>query len=459
LKIAIQAERGEAELISSLLYPWSVSLDNPDKAEVTITYKKELPETKKTVVIPSDSSEFRDCAKKAKCSVTTRPGARIQTSRAASATLTMTPSVIYQYEQQAKPDSSNVLVTIPKESTAFLAVDVVHEYELILKRILNVRPSTTYRLLTSSPIPYTLAPTKLRNALTRDRQKAPQNLGCRDMLPLDAARLILAEALEAVSGKRLLQRTWNQKKYACILTHDVETQNGLQRTKQLKKLEERYDFPSAWYIPSEHYKLDPEMIKQLVSHGEIGAHDTKHDGKLVYLPKKKLVKRLIDARKTLSRLAGHPISGFRAPLLQHNATILRAVQDSGYEYDTSIPTWEPRHPCTMKPHGIGTSFPLVFDELTELPVTLPQDHQLISVLGLTPRQATAKWAEMRHLISGLGGLCTFLVHPDYQLANQESVVYEEVLSSLASDNEVWVTLPTEVVQVVRENRVNLGGAS
>jgi peptidoglycan/xylan/chitin deacetylase (PgdA/CDA1 family) len=257
---------------------------------------------------------------------------------------------------------------------------------------------------------------------------------------------MLVKALEEMCGQKLSKRAWKKKKYVCTVTHDIETKNGLQRARRLKKLEERYGVPSAWYIPSKHYILDAEMVRELANHGEIGAHDTKHDGKLVYLPKDRLIKRFVEAKKTLAEIAGQNVVGFRAPLLQHNLTIIQALTDAGYVYDTSIPTWEPNHPCTMKPHGIGTVFPFRLGGLVEVPVTLTQDHQLLTFFGMSPRQVAAEWWDMTHLIRSLGGLATFLVHPDYELGDSGSVVYEEILSNISTDNEAWIALPSEVAE-------------
>lgn len=261
---------------------------------------------------------------------------------------------------------------------------------------------------------------------------------------MDALRFALIGALERLVGKKIRRKKWNGRNYVCLVTHDVETKKGLQTACCLKKLEEKYNVPSAWYVPSRRYKLNHETIRTLANHGEVGAHDTTHDGKLAQLPQRRLVERLREAKRDLEIVAGQAINGFRAPLLQHNARIIEALEETGYMYDTSIPTWEPIHPYTLKPHGIGTIYPLRFEGLIEIPVTLPQDHQLLHVLDLAPREIGERWLEMAGVIKDLGGICTFLVHPDYQLAYPNSSVYEEILCTVASDNEAWITVPSNI---------------
>jgi hypothetical protein len=83
--------------------------------------------------------------------------------------------------------------------------------------------------------------------------------------------------------------------------------------------------------------------------------------------------------------------------------------------------------------------------LTEIPVTLPQDHQLLQVLDLAPDELVGKWLEMASVIKELGGVCMLLVHPDYKLGDLNSKVYEELLNTVASDNEAWVTVPSRMI--------------
>ena len=210
----------------------------------------------------------------------------------------------------------------------------------------------------------------------------------------------------------------------------------------MKKAEEKYSLSSAWYIPSSRYKLKNDIIRELSNNGEVGAHDTKHDGKLAHLSKEKLIERFSDAKRTLEAIVERSVDGFRAPVLQHNRLILQTLSEVGFIYDTSIPTWEPKHPLTMKPHGIGTVYPLTINGLTEIPLTLPQDHQLLEVVGLKPEEVLKTWATSVSLIRDLGGICMFLVHPDYAFGCEHASLYEELVKVIASDDEVAVALPS-----------------
>ena len=229
-----------------------------------------------------------------------------------------------------------------------------------------------------------------------------------------------------------------------VLTHDVETFNGLAGDWLLKKIEEKYDLSSVWYVPSSRYKLDDTLLRELADHGEVGSHDTKHDGKLYNLKKQSLVERLALSKNILTKITQNKIIGFRSPMLQYNQIILQSLVEAGYLYDTSIPTWEPKHPYTMKPHGIGTVYPLKINGLLEIPLTLTQDHQLIHVLGLKPKEVLKTWATMTSVIRAIGGLSVFLIHPDYELAKPGTDLYEELLSDVVSDSKGIVALPSKI---------------
>ena len=451
LKIAVQGQAADAEVIRELLSPWNVSFTSFDEAEVVIVYKEKPLETKKTIVIPSDSADFMKYVKDAKSRVVRKLGEPVFVAAGSQTVLTITPQTLYRYDGAVKsaPENNPSTINELNEDLFFLTLDVVKEYNKILDETLNVKSATLYRLLTGLPVPYTLAPQRLKDLLMRKRA-GKENLTFCDKLPLDALRFILVRAIEKLSEKKLHRKTWNGKKYACVITHDVDTREGLRRAKKLKKIEHKYDVPSAWYVPSKRYKLDADAVKELANCGEVGAHGTKHDGKLDRLPRNALVERLRQAKQTLENITGEKVDGFRAPLLQHNVETLQALRDADYAYDTSIPTWEPRHPNTMNSHGIGTMYPLTLEGVTEVPVTLPQDQQLLHVLGLSPKEVTREWMKMIDTTKEISGLCTVLIHPDYELAYPENLgLYEELLNTIASDNEVFVSLPTNITTLVK----------
>src|SRR5947209_505022 len=71
------------------------------------------------------------------------------------------------------------------------------------------------------------------------------------------------------------------KKFALVLTHDVEGPAGLARCRHLAELEMGLGFRSCFnFIPEGSYAVPSELRAWLTDHGfEVGVHDLKHDGK------------------------------------------------------------------------------------------------------------------------------------------------------------------------------------
>lgn len=438
--------RAAARAVTELLSPWRILFTTKDEADVTLVYGEKAPDDGKRIVIPSHSPSFNALMRDRKLGVETKPGELMSIPVTRETVLKIRPKEVYSY---SKLPHLTTATAEAAEDLVLFNLDVVTEYARILNETLNPKPSIRYRVLTGLPIPYGLAPRRVRDLIMKNGN-GHENPVFYNRLSMDAFRFALANAIERLTRKKIPRRTWNGRAAVCLCTHDVDTGEGLRHARRLKKLEEKYDVPSAWYLPSKRYRLDAEIIKDLVNHGEIGTHDTKHDGKLAQLPKTKLIKRLVESKASLEKIANCSVKGFRAPLLQHTARILQSLHQTGYSYDTSTPTWEPTHPYTMKSHGISTTFPLTLEGITEVPVTLPQDHQLLHVLGANPKEVVGMWMSMVNAIKEIGGLCSVLVHPEYELARLQNLgMYEEFLNMVASDKQMLTSLPTDIAAFMK----------
>ncbi len=453
LKIEIKAPVTDSIVIKELLSPWDITFTKPNNndADVTIFYNEELSPARNVLVIPSESNCFARFAKHPGLKIRQNNRDRVYVQATKSVKLGIVPCDLYCYNQSTpnSADDNNETDFLAKDNSLFLKLDLIKEYNSIMKGILSPEQSTFHKCVSKIPLPYSVAPKRLRNwVMKADKDQA--NLDFFNSLPMDAVRFALINAIEKLTRGIIKRKPLFSGKYTCILTHDVESTQGLKRALKLKKVEEKYDVHSAWYLPSNRYKIDKEAALELASNGEIGAHDTKHDGKLANVPKRKLVDRFTKARQTLGNITKQQIKGFRAPILQHNASILEALVEAGYSYDTSIPTWEPKHPYTMKPHGVGTVFPLTIKGITEIPLTITQDHQLFNVLGLNKDETLKIWGEMAAGIREIGGVAVFLVHPDYELADGNMELYEELVNSIKSDSIAKVTTPSVTCEMIKE---------
>jgi glycosyltransferase involved in cell wall biosynthesis len=237
------------------------------------------------------------------------------------------------------------------------------------------------------------------------------------------------------------------KRFALILTHDVEGSKGVSRVEQLMRLEQKYGFRSCFnFVPEGEYRVS-DGVRKMVERGgfEVGVHGLEHDGKL-YSSKPKFTAKASRIREYLQRWNA---CGFRSPLMQHKLSWLHEL---GVEYDTSAFDTDPFEP---EPDGMGTIFPFWVpgpngSGYVELPYTLVQDFTLFSVL----REPNIDiWKRKLDWVVEHGGMALLNTHPDYMCfggkpAQNEFPValYEELLRYVREKYEgaYWAATPREV---------------
>ncbi len=206
-------------------------------------------------------------------------------------------------------------------------------------------------------------------------------------------------------------RGWNgwpeKKKFALILTHDVESAKGRDRCEQVMDIEERLGFRSAFYFVPRGYEASQELRNHIISRGfEMGVHGLEHDGKL-YNSKKVFQKKSIAINKYLTEWDSQ---GFSSPCMQHN---LEWIGGLNIRYDISTYDTDP-----FEPQGgcIGTIFPFCVrgcsngNYYVEIPYTLPQDFTLFSLMEQTDINV---WVKKLEWIVEHGGMVHLKTHPDY----------------------------------------------
>ena len=243
------------------------------------------------------------------------------------------------------------------------------------------------------------------------------------------------------------------KRFALVLTHDVEGSKGLSRVEQLMNLEQKYGFRSCFnLVPEREYRVSDEVRTKLEQSGfEVGVHGLKHDGKL-YSSKATFAARASRIREYLERWNA---CGFRSPLMQHKLSWLHEL---GVEYDTSTFDTDPFEP---EPDGTATIFPFWVPGpngggYVELSYTLVQDFTLFSVLC---EQNIDIWKRKLDWIVERGGMVLLNTHPDYMCfggrpAQNEFPVelYEELLRYAHEKykGSYWAATPREVSRYYRD---------
>ena len=239
-----------------------------------------------------------------------------------------------------------------------------------------------------------------------------------------------------------------QKKFALVLTHDVDTAKGQEKCRQLIELEKDLGFRSSFNFVPERYNVSPELRHHLTNMAfEVGVHGLKHDGKL-YASKNIFRERAIKINHYLKEWQS---VGFRSPAMHHNLDWLHELNT---EYDASTFDTDPFEP---QADGVGTIFPFWVKGdsaqrgYVELPYTLPQDS---TIFILMKEKTINIWKQKLEWIVKRGGMALMLTHPDYmnfggnRLDREEylSEYYEEFLRYIKDkyEGQYWHVLPRDM---------------
>jgi glycosyltransferase involved in cell wall biosynthesis len=274
------------------------------------------------------------------------------------------------------------------------------------------------------------------------------------------------------------------RKFAFVLTHDVEGPEGLARCRQLAELEMKFGFRSSFnFIPEGPYRVPAELREWLTKNGfEVGVHDLHHDGKLFATWRGFAAK----AKRINHYLREWQASGYRSGFMLRNLEWLHGLEIA---YDASTFDTDPFEP---QPDGAGTIFPYWIpspdapgsasphddrpgrtagtsarDGYVELPYTLPQDSTLFLLLR---EKSPEIWLRKLEWIAAHGGMALANVHPDYihfagaAASHREysEAFYTELLRSVAERyrGQYWNVLPRELAHWFKQNcRLSTGNST
>jgi len=245
-------------------------------------------------------------------------------------------------------------------------------------------------------------------------------------------------------------RGWpDGKQFAFVISHDVDTQRGLDRCLLLADLEERLGFRSAFYfVPKGRYEVPKSLRDELVRRGfEVGVHGLYHDWH-TFTSRPVFEKRAPGINHYLKDWGA---IGFRAPSMIRNLDWIRELD---VEYDASTFDTDPFEP---QPDGVGTIFPFWVEGrgsrpgYVELPYTLPQDHTLFVLLQA---QNLDLWKRKLEWIVKNKGMASLDVHPCYtapsgvvRACNEYPLSYYESFLRHVKDEykgRYWQVLPRDL---------------
>ncbi len=254
------------------------------------------------------------------------------------------------------------------------------------------------------------------------------------------------------------------KRFAFVLTHDVESKAGVGKCRSLMQLEMELGFRSSFnFVPEGSYRVPAELREELTEGGfEVGIHDLKHDGHL-FASYRGFKRRAVRINRYAREWGA---SGFRSGFMLCN---LDWLHDLDVRYDASTFDTDPFEP---QPDGGRTIFPFWVPRpngdvtnhprsgYVELPYTLPQDSTLFLLLS---EKTTDIWRRKLDWIAEHGGMALIDTHPDYMALDGSTQktgeypieFYKELLDYVRSrySGEYWPALPRQVAAHLVESGI------
>lgn len=249
------------------------------------------------------------------------------------------------------------------------------------------------------------------------------------------------------------------KKFAFLIMHDVETYKGLNKCKQLMKIDLDLGFQSSFNFVPRRYIVNDSLRNMLIDNGfEVGVHGLKHDGKL-YNSYKTFSKRAIHINKYLRDWNA---VGFRSPSMHHNLEWLHQLD---VQYDSSTFDTDPFEPQS---DGVRMIFPYWINYkisekgYIELPYTMPQDFTLFILMK---EKTIDIWIEKLDWLIEKGGMVLVGVHPDYLNFGTKKMRYDEYPVQLYRElllyvkkkyrNQYWNPLPRVLADFWKRNVLDI----
>ena len=294
-----------------------------------------------------------------------------------------------------------------------------------------------------------IAQIKLRRLLVKRKRKI-----CADIWPIDQRAAVPPANWPG----------WpEQKRFALVLTHDVDTAKGQANCYDLMELEKEQGFQSSFNFVPERYEVSLDLRHHLTANGfEVGVHGLCHDGNL-YKSKEIFLTRAVQINKYLKEWGA---VGFRSPAMHHN---LKWIHNLDIEYDASTFDTDPFEP---QPDGVTTIFPFWVQcdsrntGYVELPYTLPQDFTPLILMG---EKTIDIWIQKLDWIVEHGGMALINIHPDYMNFAGEKLGLEEYPAEMYTNflkyvaeryaGQYWHVLPREMAHYIKKMNTQLSGLS
>lgn len=256
---------------------------------------------------------------------------------------------------------------------------------------------------------------------------------------------LLARVIETakLSPVRMIGLWPDTRRFAFVLTHDVEARAGHDFVHRLMELEEKYGFRSSFNFVPEGYAVDDVLLEEIRARGfEVGVHGLRHDGRL-FLSEAEFMRR---AHRINEYVKDWKASGYRSPMTHRQPEWMQSLDIA---YDLSFFDTDPYEPMAG---GTMSIWPFFIGNFLELPYTLMQDHTYFEVFKHDSPNA---WLDKVEFIRQHNGMVLLNAHPDYLMKTQHLRVYEEFLAAMSQYTDMWHALPNVLASWWRA-RADLG---
>ena len=108
---------------------------------------------------------------------------------------------------------------------------------------------------------------------------------------------------------------------------------------QLLDLYDKYDVKSTFFVLGQLAELRPNIVKQIVAHGqEVASHGYQHDYRCAFdvMTLDEQINELRQSKDLLEQIGGQKVVSFRAPALRVNCDTPLALRETGFKFDSSV---------------------------------------------------------------------------------------------------------------------------
>lgn len=260
-------------------------------------------------------------------------------------------------------------------------------------------------------------------------------------LSVDVFRYALKKCVGGREGISMLVDWPDNKKFCVIISHDIDTVDGVRGAEKIAALESARGVTSCWCVPYSVMVKNRSFIDKLINDGhEVAVHGYNHDNRIAHIPEREMNERIrlcADAAREIGA------NGFRSPSLIVSDELYSALQGK-FSWSSSVIDSDVNSIIGAR-RGCATVFPFYRGDVLEIPVTVPFEDRFI-IMGYSPDEIVEVQIAKIGRVAEMGGVVMYANHTERHLSGDEKylAVYEKVLDNILSMEGAWFASPSEL---------------